>query len=831
MSTNYYDYREVKVMIAHRLMAMDGWKVYGYHADESDCMTDYYSPASWGGVAEKNGYILCVDVHGEAKPYEVKRRVGKKYVSDKNISDKISKLEKMTVANGASPSEEESAKKSIERLQQKSEDNNENKFVVVDVVPAHMAHPPKCNWHIEKDGLIIAKGNGILKYSSVYEYFTYSHYEKDMKEFRTQSKEKFISDLATEYMNRGYYSDKEKAIVNAESHYTDTFKKSKLIDDFNKFVSKLDTTCGCLVGEGELETYEKVIVTEYKTETKAVETTTGSIKEGQCFILKGGFTYGCYKDLVYRIHRTEYNGKEFFHAYKLNGKLTKECTGNASKNNHWSTFDDRFLKWIETGAISWCELQEVKTPYEVEKVVKKTIKSGNNASIEKETTEATTTETSNNLDLTFTVTEDTDTRNGEQIFLVKVAEKLSRDEYLQLNKHIKSLGGYYSKFKHAFLFKENPSELLSAGAKQSEQTEEQKQVEAKQATKEKLVTKINKQIESTQKKIDSLSGEYKTNTWKRMNEQASRDRKVEGFQLDINILQYLLDTLDNRDLTPLEENLIVSSFRDTIHTYLMRNEAYNSENRGTALKPISYPQIEHDLPLDGWYNKEIPTIQKRLNKANITNTAELLITVEEYKAIYQLINKPVNQKEKKIKQLEREYKMQQKGDINFTPSAVAEQLIAYAKINEKSKVLEPSAGIGNIADGIKQYTNNIDVCEQMYHFSELLKLKGYNVVGSDFLQYETNIKYDAIIMNPPFSDEINHIKHAFELLEDGGMLVSITSPHWTFANDKKSVNFREGLENETYFTNDLKSGTFEMTGVTSKIIVIEKHEQLDVKTA
>ena len=56
MST-YYDYRDVKVMIAHKLMKMDGWKVYGYSPDNSDPMTDYWDPANWGGVAEKNGYV------------------------------------------------------------------------------------------------------------------------------------------------------------------------------------------------------------------------------------------------------------------------------------------------------------------------------------------------------------------------------------------------------------------------------------------------------------------------------------------------------------------------------------------------------------------------------------------------------------------------------------------------------------------------------------------------------------------------------------------------------------------------------------------------------
>lgn len=428
---------------------------------------------------------------------------------------------------------------------------------------------------------------------------------------------------------------------------------------------------------------------------------------------------------------------------------------------------------------------------------------------------------------TYDIKQDTDTRDNSKIFVVKVIEKLDRDEYIKVNNNMKSIGGYYSKFKHGFIFKNDPSELLNGDIKQDAQAEH----EQKQAKRQQLTDKINKQIESTQKKIDALSGEYKTNTWKRMNEQASRDSKIEGYQQDINILQYLIDTLENRALTPLEENLIISSFRNEIDVYYKRNEAYNKPNRGTALTPIEFPKINYNIPLDGWWNKEVPTHQKRLQKANIYNTSDLLKAVEEYKIIYDLINKPVNHKEKKIKQLEREYKMQQKGDINFTPSEVAEQLIQYAKIDSNSRVLEPSAGIGNIADQIKQYTNNIDVCEQMYHFSELLKLKGYNVVGNDFLEYNTDQKYDAIIMNPPFSDEQNHIKHAYDLLKNDGILVAISSPHWTFTNDKQSVEFREWLENETYFTEDLKSGTFEMTGVASKIIVIEKHEQETIKTA
>ena len=458
MST-YYDYREVKVLIAHELMKKDDWKVYGYSPDESDSMTDYYSPAHWSGVAEKNGYILCVGIYGAEKETEIRQYNNDSIKLDKNIFDKITKLENMTVERGASEQEEESAKRSIELLKQKaSENENNNNYVVVGHIPAHMAHPPKCNWHIEKDGIIIAKGNGILKYAKIDQYFNYDHYKKDMEEFKTMSKQEYLKSLVDTYMLKGYYADKEQALKSAESHYKTLQDDLKLIDKFNELINKFDTTCGCLVGNGELEQYETIKVTEYKKENKVFETETGSIQDGQCFILKTGFNYNRYKGLVYRIHRSEYNGKEYFHAYKLNGKLTKECTGNSSANNHWSCIDDKFLKWIEKGCISWCEVKEVKTPYEVEKVVKKVIKNENKTVRTKETSEE---EIIISNQYTYEIKEDIDTRDNSKIYLVKVVEKLDKEEYLQILKFIKSLGGYYSKFKHAFLFKENPTELLS----------------------------------------------------------------------------------------------------------------------------------------------------------------------------------------------------------------------------------------------------------------------------------------------------------------------------------------------------------------------------------
>jgi hypothetical protein len=302
------------------------------------------------------------------------------------------------------------------------------------------------------------------------------------------SKEDYKKELIRDNIYR-WNDTEERATESAESHIKQMEKDKKLMEQFEDFVNKLNTTCGCLVGEGELTQYEQVKVTEYKTENKAVESTSGSIKDGQCFILKTGFNYGHFQGLVYRIHESEYNNKKYYHAYKLNGKLTKECTGMASTNNSWNTFDEKFLKWIEKGCISWCEIQEVKTPYEVEKVVKKVIRT--ETGVKKEETDEAASEQKQSMTtglngLQYDITEDTDTRDNSKIYVVKVVEKLDKDEYIKVNNNMKSIGGYYSKFKHGFIFKEDPTELLNGNVKhdinetQEQQTEEVKQPEEKQ---------------------------------------------------------------------------------------------------------------------------------------------------------------------------------------------------------------------------------------------------------------------------------------------------------------------------------------------------------------
>lgn len=80
---------------------------------------------------------------------------------------------------------------------------------------------------------------------------------------------------------------------------------------------------------------------------------------------------------------------------------------------------------------------------------------------------------------TFDIKKDVDTRDNSVIYCVKIVEKLDRDEYKQINNYMRELGGYYSKYKHAFIFREDPTSQLQSAESEKEdvQPEELENVE------------------------------------------------------------------------------------------------------------------------------------------------------------------------------------------------------------------------------------------------------------------------------------------------------------------------------------------------------------------
>ena len=145
-----------------------------------------------------------------------------------------------------------------------------------------------------------------------------------------------------------------------------------------------------------------------------------------------------------------------------------------------------------------------------------------------------------------------------------------------------------------------------------------------------------------------------------------------------------------------------------------------------------------------------------------------------------------------------------------TPVELVDKLIDAADIQAGMTVLEPSAGKGNIADRILERTGiKPDVCEINDMLADTLWLKGYNIVGKDFLQLK-DVSYDRIVMNPPFTEGLDrlHIQHAFKLLKPGGKLTAIMSYGGMWKNEPSIIRFREKFVQKYGRFEDLPIGAF-----------------------
>jgi len=171
-----------------------------------------------------------------------------------------------------------------------------------------------------------------------------------------------------------------------------------------------------------------------------------------------------------------------------------------------------------------------------------------------------------------------------------------------------------------------------------------------------------------------------------------------------------------------------------------------------------------------------------------------------------------------------------KKELQFfeTPEDLAIRLCDMAEITPDCSVIEPSVGKGRIADEIRKRNPKALVCFEINNGMEMyLKYKGYDVYYRDFLEVDSDeISADRIVMNPPFSkhQDIEHVYKAYDCLNPGGILVSVMSTSHTFRTDKKSILFREFLEQTGAEVEFLPEGTFKESGtmVTTCVVKIRK---------
>lgn len=319
--------------------------------------------------------------------------------------------------------------------------------------------------------------------------------------------------------------------------------------------------------------------------------------------------------------------------------------------------------------------------------------------------------------------------------------------------------------------------------------------------------KIENQIASLEKKITGLSGDYKTNTWKRQQEQFHRDRTAERYRAQKQMLEYLEEEAVCRELTRLEKALINSAFYEEMRL-LSTSIKYAKEHL------CNFPRS----PFPGKDSKN----WSRLRKAGIENEAAMYKAIDYYDGLMCKATIPPDLNVKRIRDLSFRARLHQKGDIQFTPVPLVSQLLQLASVNETSHVLEPEAAIGNIADEAKKITPHVDCIEIAPDFREVLGLKGYRIIGPDLFELEPQPVYDAVLMNPPFSEECRHIQHAFQFLNPGGTLAAVCSVRVRQSDKKEYVEFRGWLQQYRHHFIALAKIDFEMTGMQVLLLQIQR---------
>lgn len=197
--------------------------------------------------------------------------------------------------------------------------------------------------------------------------------------------------------------------------------------------------------------------------------------------------------------------------------------------------------------------------------------------------------------------------------------------------------------------------------------------------------------------------------------------------------------------------------------------------------------------------------------------------------------------------LSREQIEREKLQAYFTPIDVVKKMQEYAHISENDIVLDPSAGIGNLVNGLSISKERIYLIEPNPEFCNFLKRNGYiHVIQSTFEeaiekgQVPNNIS--KILMNPPFSkqNDLKHISLAYKLLAPGGTLISIVGKNSVLERDssgKESKIFQEFYHicqnSKSHQLIELPEGTFEKSGTIcdTYMITLEKQREKVTNTS
>lgn len=216
---------------------------------------------------------------------------------------------------------------------------------------------------------------------------------------------------------------------------------------------------------------------------------------------------------------------------------------------------------------------------------------------------------------------------------------------------------------------------------------------------------------------------------------------------------------------------------------------------------------------------------QRLQRARIGDIHELRAALREY-----LPHKACVRGDDPVRIAERELIGKDLPGFFPTPESVISEMLEYAGIADGHRVLEPSAGKGDIYQAIEREHPGavLTAIEMNRSLAEVLSAKGIEADFGDFLEHTG--EYDRIVMNPPFEKgaDIDHVRYAYDLLGPAGRLVSVVSEGPFYRSDSKAKAFRDWLDVVGGFSIELPENafagadSFRQTGVRTRLVTIEK---------
>ena len=163
-----------------------------------------------------------------------------------------------------------------------------------------------------------------------------------------------------------------------------------------------------------------------------------------------------------------------------------------------------------------------------------------------------------------------------------------------------------------------------------------------------------------------------------------------------------------------------------------------------------------------------------------------------------------------------------------TPPGLVQAMIEEVEISPGCKVLEPSAGKGDLADAARAAGGVVSCIERNYNLCEILRAKGHTTVCADFTEQKPAAIYDRVVMNPPFENgqDCEHVRLAYQWLVPGGKLVAIMAAGCMFNQARKFQEFREWFDTVggTWYENDPDAfkSAFRQTSVRTITLVIQR---------